>query len=233
MKDGLGLAVEAADKEDREHPVPPQEVGLPPLPPLLRTSHRHSEPSNKPSGQGEGRAPPGAATGGRGGGGGPSRGERRQGRAGRDATRRDGPGRARLGGRPPPLTVVRHHRLALVQLLRGSQMVLDALELRRQRGKHRGRHHAGGDAKRQQRTADNGSRSRAWRRPLPLPARDVGARARWAGCRRWRCAREERPLVSGRSGARSRRSRAAPGRLARPPVCPRGRTASRVPCVAR
>lgn len=82
-------------------------------------------------------------------------------------------------------------------------MVLDALELRRQRGKRRGRHHAGGDAKRQQRTDDKGSRGRAWRRPLPLPARGAGARAQWADCRRWRCAREERPLLSGRGGGRS------------------------------
>lgn len=45
------------------------------------------------------------------------------------------------GAAPAALTVVRHHRLSLVQLLRGPQVVLDALELRRQRGERGGGGH--------------------------------------------------------------------------------------------
>lgn len=248
VKDGSGLAAEAAGREDREQPGPPQEVGLPPAPtsPSIRRAlgaTRQARRTERGARSARCRdwwpgavAAPVAGSGG--------------------GVGRDGPGRAgpRLGARrggaaAASLTVVRHHRLALVQLLRGSQMVLDALELRRQRGKRRGRHRAGGDAQRQQRAADNGSPSRRWRRPLPLPVRDAGAPARWAGCRPWRCAREERPLLMGGGGRRGgltgpRATAAGRGRAdwpvrpsvclpARPCVRPRGRTASCASCLAR
>lgn len=109
-----------------------------------------------------------------------------QGRTGRAATGRARGPAGRGSAAAASLTVIRHHRLSLVQLLRGSQMVLDALELRRQRGKRRGRHHGGDNTQRQQQAADSDSGSRAWRRPLPLPAGDARAPARWAGGRLWR-----------------------------------------------
>lgn len=94
-----------------------------PAPPRGGASPRPRASPGQPGGQGRG-APPGAAA--------------------------PGPGRARGDGAAAAssLTVVRHHGLALVQLLRGPQMVLDALELRRQRGQRRGRHGAGGGERR-------------------------------------------------------------------------------------
>lgn len=238
VKDGSGLAAEAAGREDREQPGPPQEVGLPPAPtsPSIRRALGATRQARRTErGARSARCRdwwPGAVAApvaGSGGG------------AGRDGPGRAGPrlGARRGGAAAASLTVVRHHRLALVQLLRGSQMVLDALELRRQRGKRRGRHRAGGDAQRQQRAADNGSPSRRWRRPLPLPVRDTGAPARWAGCRPWRCAREERPLLMGGGGRRGgltgpRATAAGRGRAdwpvrpsVRPFVCPPARASVR------
>lgn len=120
-----------------------------------------------------------------------ARGERRGG-AGRDQL---GLGQAgRRSAATAALTVIRHHRLALVQLLRGPQMVLDALELRRQRGKRRGCHRAATTTT----TGSGSSRSRAWSRSLPLPARGVETRAR--GCW-WRGSRKARPLLGGRRDA--------------------------------
>lgn len=162
------------------------EVGLPPAPASPRIPR-----AARPPGQGR-SSPPGAAAVGPGG------------------ARRDGAAAA------SSLTVVRHHGLALVQLLRGPQMVLDALELRRQRGQRRGRHGAGGGG---------GAR-------VSLPGLARAASASCSGAVGGRAAgRGERPL-------RARRRRAGLSvrpsvRLSiHPSVRLRGPTASNATCVA-
>lgn len=141
--------------------------GLPPGRARQRPKRRARPAPSEPHRRRKGSAAPGptaAALGGRRGGAGAGRDQLGLGQAGRRSAA------------TAALTVIRHHRLALVQLLRGPQMVLDALELRRQRGKRRGCHRAATTTT----TGSGCSRFRAWSRSLPFPVRGVGTRAR--GC---------------------------------------------------